>query len=276
MKKFAKVLSAFVLTSALLTGCGSSETSDQSVKMGMITSLNASEQKIDEILKLASEKSGLKLVPHTTTFYKNLSTMQMGLESGSVNEISTYESVAKYLIAKNPKMELVPQHGMSLSDSFCFAMRKSDESLKKDIDKAINAMKKDGTLDKLVKQYIPDANADDPPAVEMPKFDGAETLKVAVTGDLPPLDLVLADGKPAGFNTALIAELAKRINRNIEIIDIDGDARASALSSNRADVIFWAIIPVGDDRAKDIDTPEDAILSEPYFTDKITHIKIKN
>ena len=50
MKKFAKVLSAFVLTSALLTGCGSSETSDQSVKMGMITSLNASEQKIDEIL----------------------------------------------------------------------------------------------------------------------------------------------------------------------------------------------------------------------------------
>ncbi|MBQ7630282.1 MAG: transporter substrate-binding domain-containing protein, partial [Selenomonadaceae bacterium] len=148
--------------------------------------------------------------------------------------------------------------------------------LKKDIDKAINAMKKDGTLDKLVKQYITDANADDPPAVEMPKFDGAETLKVAVTGDLPPLDLVLADGKPAGFNTALIAELAKRINRNIEIIDIDGDARASALSSNRADVIFWAIIPVGDDRAKDIDTPEDAILSEPYFTDKITHIKIKN
>ena len=276
MKKFAKVLSAFVLTSALLTGCGSSETSDQSVKMGMITSLNASEQKIDEVLKLASEKSGLKLVPHTTTFYKNLSTMQMGLESGSVNEISTYESVAKYLLAKNPKMELVPQHVMSLSDSFCFAMRKSDESLKKDIDKAINAMKKDGTLDKLVKQYITDANADDPPAVEMPKFDGAETLKVAVTGDLPPLDLVLADGKPAGFNTALIAELAKRINRNIEIIDIDGDARASALSSNRADVIFWAIIPVGDDRAKDIDTPEDAILSEPYFTDKITHIKIKN
>ena len=276
MKKFAKVLSAFVLTSALLTGCGSSETSDQSVKMGMITSLNASEQKIDEVLKLASEKSGLKLVPHTTTFYKNLSTMEMGLESGSVNEISTYESVAKYLLAKNPKMELVPQHVMSLSDSFCFAMRKSDESLKKDIDKAINAMKKDGTLDKLVKQYITDANADDPPAVEMPKFDGAETLKVAVTGDLPPLDLVLADGKPAGFNTALIAELAKRINRNIEIIDIDGDARASALSSNRADVIFWAIIPVGDDRAKDIDTPEDAILSEPYFTDKITHIKIKN
>ena len=215
-------------------------------------------------------------MPHTTTFYKNLSTMEMGLESGSVNEISTYESVAKYLLAKNPKMELVPQHVMSLSDSFCFAMRKSDESLKKDIDKAINAMKKDGTLDKLVKQYITDANADDPPAVEMPKFDGAETLKIAVTGDLPPLDLVLADGKPAGFNTALIAELAKRINRNIEIIDIDGDARASALSSNRADVIFWAIIPVGDDRAKDIDTPEDAILSEPYFTDKITHIKIKN
>ena len=276
MKKFAKVLSAFVLTSALLTGCGSSETSDQSVKMGMITSLNASEQKIDEILKLASEKSGLKLVPHTTTFYKNLSTMEMGLESGSVNEISTYESVAKYLLAKNPKMELVPQHVMSLSDSFCFAMRKSDESLKKDIDKAINAMKKDGTLDKLVKQYITDANADDPPAVEMPKFDGAETLKVAVTGDLPPLDLVLADGKPAGFNTALIAELGKRLNKNIEIFNIDSAARSSALKSERADLIFWAIVPVSEIIPADADIPAGTIISSPYYRARITHVKLKN
>lgn len=276
MKKFAKVLSAFLLTSTLLTGCGETpDTSKQDIKLGMITNLNASEQKVDEILKIVEERSNVNLTHHITLFYKNLSTMQMGLDSGSVDEISTYSCVAKYFIAKDPNFEIVQGHGMKLSDSFCFAMLKDNIELKKNIDNAIKSMKEDGTLDKLVKEYITDAKSDDPPSVEIPHIDFADTLKVAVTGDLPPLDLVLADGKPAGFNTALIAELGKRLNLNIEIIDIDGDARASALSSKRADVVFWAILPVDKDRPHDIDTPEGAVLSEPYFTDTIEHIKLK-
>ena len=162
----------------------------------------------------------------------------MGLESGSVDEISTYECVAKYLMKKNPNLEVVENHGMSLSDSFCFAMLSKNTDLKKNIDKTLENMKKDGTLNKLVKEYITDAKADNLSSVEIPHFDGAETLKVAVTGDLPPLDLVLADGKPAGFNTALLAEIGKRLKKNIEIVDIDGDARSAALSSGKVDAVF--------------------------------------
>ena len=150
-----------------------------------------------------------------------------------------------------------------------------DESLKNDLDKALDTLKNNGTLDKLVEDYIKNVTDKEPPAIAIPYFDGAETLKIAVTGDLPPLDLVLADGTPAGFNTALIAEIAQQLQRNIELIDIDGDARASVLSSGRADVVFWAILPVGDDRPHDIDTPEGAILSNPYFTDKIVHLELK-
>ena len=96
------------------------------------------------VLKMVEEKSNVKVMHHTTTFYKDLSTMQMGLESGSVDEISTYQCVAKYLIAHNPKLEPVENHGMSLSDSFCFAMRKDEVALKKNIDNAITEMKKRG------------------------------------------------------------------------------------------------------------------------------------
>ncbi|MBQ9487055.1 MAG: transporter substrate-binding domain-containing protein [Selenomonadaceae bacterium] len=279
LKKILSVIAAGVFAGALFTGCGAdkgdnSAQSGEFLRLGMISTLNASEKKVDEVLKMVEEKSNVKVMHHTTTFYKDLSTMQMGLESGSVDEISTYQCVAKYLIAHNPKLEPVENHGMSLSDSFCFAMRKDEVALKKNIDNAITEMKKDGTLDKLVKEYVTDVKDKEPPAVEIPHIDGAEGLKVAVTGDLPPIDLVLADGKPAGFNTALLAELGKRLNRNIEILDIDGDARAAALTSKQADVIFWAILPV-DDRPKDMDTPEGAILSEPYFTDKIEHLKLK-
>lgn len=273
LKKALSLLAVGVLAGSLFTGCGENNKQSENIKLGMITSLNASEQKIDEILKQVEEKSNINLLHHTVTFYKDLSTMQMGLESGSIDEMSTYDCVANYLMAKDLKVSVVEQHGMAISDSFCFAVLKTNEALKKDLDKTLAAMKKDGTLDKLVKEYITDVKAEDPPSVEMPHFDGADTIKVAVTGDLPPLDLVLPNGKPAGFNTALLAEIGKRLNKNIEILDIEGDARASALTSGRADVIFWAIVPIDDNRPKDIDTPEGAVLTEPYFTDKITHLK---
>lgn len=273
LKKALSLLAVGVLAGSLFTGCGENNKQSENIKLGMITSLNASEQKIDEILKQVEEKSNINLLHHTVTFYKDLSTMQMGLESGSIDEMSTYDCVANYLMAKDLKVSVVEQHSMALSDSFCFAVLKTNEALKKDLDKTLAAMKKDGTLDKLVKEYITDVKSEDPPSVEMPHFDGADTIKVAVTGDLPPLDLVLPNGKPAGFNTALLAEIGKRLNKNIEILDIEGDARASALTSGRADVIFWAIVPIDDNRPKDIDTPEGAVLTEPYFTDKITHLK---
>ncbi len=137
-------------------------------------------------------------------------------------------------------------------------------------------MKSDGSLDKLTKEYITDVKADNIPKVEIPKIDGADTIKVGVTGDLPPLDLVLADNSPAGFNTALLAEVAKRSGKNIEVIQIDTGARAAALTSKIIDVVFWVIVPFGnDDIPDDIDKPEGLELSAPYFKDHIAHIKLK-
>lgn len=268
-------MGAFACT--LFTGCGETEGNDDSkaIKIGMITTLNASEKKMDEILKLVEQRSNVDLPQHTTTLYKNLTSMKMGLESGSVDEISTYKCVANYLEANDSKLTILESHGRNISDSFCFAIRKDSESLKNSLNGALEKLKKDGTLDKLIAQYVTNVEYKEPTAIEIPHFDGAETLKVAVTGDLPPLDLVLADGSPAGFNTALLAEIAKKLQRNIEIVNIDSDARAAALSSGRADIIFWAILPTDRNIPSDIDKPEGATLCTPYFTDKIMHLGLK-
>ena len=109
----------------------------------------------------------------------------------------------------------------------------------------------------------------------MPHFDSAPTIKVAVTGDLPPLDYVSADGKPAGFNTAVLAEIGNRMLRNIELVDIDSGARAAALESNKVDVVFWAIVPISEIIPSDSDKPAGVVLTEPYFKDKIVHLTYK-
>ena len=242
----------------------------------MITRLNTDETAMDGYIAKTEEKVGIKNVHHLPKFYDNLKTMQLAVEAGEVEQISTYKSVANYLIAGNDKYELVDNKSLEMiSDVFCFAVRKDDAALKADLDKTLEELKADGTLDKLTKEYISDVKADNVPKVDLPTIDGAESIKVGITGDLPPLDLILADNSPAGFNTALLAEISKRLNKNIEVVKIESGARAAALTSKQIDVIFWAILPVNEDIPSYIDKPEGVELSTPYFKDNVTHIQLK-
>ena len=283
MKKIFALLMICALV--LMTGCGGSQGGDDKkapdknadkVKLGMITRLNASEENFGEFMKKLEDTLNVKIASHTPVFFDNLNQMQMALQSGQIQEISTYRSVARYMIAKDPHFEVLKDHSLEFIDSFCFALREDETELKDSLNMVIKEMQEDGTLDRLTKEYITDIKADnEPPVVEMPHFDSAPTIKVAVTGDLPPLDYVSADGKPAGFNTAVLAEIGNRMLRNIELVDIDSGARAAALESNKVDVVFWAIVPISEIIPSDSDKPAGVVLTEPYFKDKIVHLTYK-
>ena len=283
MKKFLATICAAAL---LITGCGGEKVADKPAadaetstvkKLGMITHLNTDEKSMGENLDKVAENAGVKGTKHLPKFYDSLKLMQLGVESGDIEAISTYKSVADYIVSRNDKFEIVPYDAINkIQDSFCFAVRKDDAALKADLDKAIEEMKADGSLDKLINDYITNVGKDnEPPKVDIPKIDGADTIKVGVTGDLPPLDLILPDNSPAGFNTAMLAEIAKRSNKNIEVVQIEAGARAAALSSKLIDVVFWVIVPLGKDFPIDIDKPEGVELSAPYFKDNLAVVRKK-
>ena len=275
-----KIFALLMICSLFLTGCGGGEekVSDDAgkVKLGMITRLNASEENFSEFMKEVEKTLDVKISSHKPVFFDNLNSMQPALQSGQIDEISTYRSVARYMLAKEPRFEVLKDHSLEFIDSFCFALREDETELRDSLNMVIKEMQADGTLDRLTKEYITNINADnDPPAVELPHFDSAQTIKVAVTGDLPPLDFVSADGKPAGFNTAVLAEIGNRMLKNIELVEIESGARASALTSEQVDVVFWAIVPVSEIIPSDSDKPEGIILSDPYYKDKIVHMIFK-
>lgn len=286
LKKVAKLLLSCVLAGALLTGCGSDNIADKpadnssgkEVKIGILTHLNSTEESLGEILtNIESETSGAYPV-HRPKFFDSLKLMQLGIESGTVEEISLYKSVADYIVATNKKFEIVRHDALNkIEYLFCFAVRKNDSQLKADLDKVIDEMKADGSLDKLINDYITNVDKGQaPPAIEITMVDGAGKIKVGVTGDLPPLDFVLPDNSPAGFNTALLAEVAKRSGKNTELVQIESGARAAALNSKLIDVVFWAVVPFGNDKIPaDIDKPEGIELSTPYFKDNVVQLKLK-
>ena len=256
----------FLLLMIILTvsGCGSSTGGDGGdKKIGMLTQLNSTPE------QAVKQYGGEAL-----NFYDDFNAMQMALSSNNINSIRTYGSVAKYMNANNPEFVIREDQMVPIVDNFCCAVRKDDTALKNEFDAAIDAMKADGTLDALIDTYITNAT-DNPQPVEIAHIDGAQTLKVGVTGDLPPLDLVLADGTPAGFNTAVLAEISKRIGKNIELVQISSAARAAALTSGQVDVIFWVVVPADDsNRPKDFDTPAGVAVTEPYYQDVVVSVNL--
>ena len=259
MKKFFPLLIMMLL---LVTGCGSD---DDKIKIGAIKYLNVTEETLAKFQKQNPNNKHI--------FFDNMNSMIAALQAGQIDEMSTYESVANYFILRNPNFEWT-EVSPAFVNMFCCAMREEDADLKKEFDATILQMTKDGTLSRLVKTYM-DLHAHDLPALELPAFYGAETIKIGVTGDLPLLDLIRSDNTPAGFNTAVLAEISNRIEKNFVLVQVDSGARAAALSSGQVDVIFWAVVPQDETFPHDFDKPDGIILTVPYFSDKIVHVKLR-
>ena len=116
---------------------------------------------------------------------------------------------------------------------------KEDNKWFESFNRIIEEMDKDKTLLFLKARYVMDATEENPEMVKFDFFPNVETVKIAITSDLPPIDYVASDGTPAGFNTAMLAEIARRLKINVELININSGARAAALASWRADGVFW-------------------------------------
>ena len=207
-------------------------------------------------------------------FYDSLLAMQMALRARKIEELTLPEAVGMYLVTSNPKYEIKFSLNM-MPSNISFGFRKNSTALKKEFDTAINAMKKDGTLRKLEAKYVSGLSGE-PGAAKFQDFKGADVIKVAVTGDLPPIDYIAADGKPTGYNTAILSEIGRRLKKNIRLISVEAGGRSAALASERADVVFWYRNTEGVKLPKKAkgsglkgamnDTPGGIILSEPYYS----------
>lgn len=186
MKKF--FMAALCAVTMILSGCGGEKPSEpanskEKATIGIITRLNASETEYNDCMKKLAEKYH-PVEPFEYKYFDKMNDMQLALESNQIDMLSTYQNVANYMIQRSDNKEILPSE-KNLSDSFCFAIREGDTMLKNDLNKAIKAMATDGTLANLSKQYIIELKSGaEPPAVPITKIEGADTIKVAVTGDL--------------------------------------------------------------------------------------------
>ena len=190
--------------------------------------------------------------------------MMMAFEAGKIDVMEFPEHVGRYFFMQEGNAEKYVPYAYAGGVNCYLSMGFSEGSKWfETFNSAIKAMNEDDTFLLIKAKYISKANADLKP-VTFEKFPDAETVKIAVTGDMPPIDYVAADGTPAGFNTAMLAEIGRRLKVNVELVSINAGARAAALASGRADGVLWFRYDKQKKTPRDV--PAGVSLTEPYYT----------
>ena len=250
-------------------------------KVGVVERLNVTPEKFREMTGNI-ESGNIVIVANTTerpefTFYSSMNQMIMALNAGEIDEMLFPEAQAEYFLSVNP--DHVIKCMVMMKDApflFSFGFSKENEELCGKFSQALAEMKRDGTLVTLYGKYIMGADtavfeesaiADPSRMSQAPvvfrKFDDAPEIRIAVTGDMPPIDYIAPDGSAQGFNAAILAEICGRLGLNVKLQNIESGARVAMLASGRSDAVFWFEHKRG---AKDShDAPEGVILSEPYY-----------
>ena len=233
--------------------------------IGRLSKLNITEDELNEVLKDIMVNS----ICNRYVFFDTMTDMLMALNRGDIVVLETDQNTVRYIASRNDNIVDRPPYLNPNNLMFSVLLRGEDVELRDQISNSIAEMEEDGTIEEMKQRYIEDVIVGDDPDVVVPEvFPGARTIKVAVTGDRPPMDFVSAGGEPVGFNTALISEIEKRLGINIEFVTVDCGARGIALATGVCDIVFW--MEIGDfenwEGADLEDQPENTIVTKPYMS----------
>lgn len=268
MKKIAALILALLI--ALSVGLSVCVAEDAGVvqkygDIGRLSKLNITEDELNDVLKdIMADGPCNKYV-----FYDTMTDMIMALLRGDIVVLETDRNTVRYIASRNDNIVEKPPYSNPNTLLFAMLLREDDVELRDQLSACIAEMNEDGTIDAMKQTYIEDViTGEDPEPVETQEFPDARTIRVAVTGDRPPMDYVSAGGEPLGFNTALIAEIAKRLKVNIDMVNVACGARGIALATGVCDIVFW--MEIGDfenwESATFEDQPENTVVTEPYMS----------
>ncbi|MDR3122179.1 MAG: transporter substrate-binding domain-containing protein [Treponema sp.] len=181
-------------------------------------------------------------LPSEVRAFSTSSELLTALKTKRVDAMLTTVETSRFLISADEALNIIPADRPG--DGLRMILRDTDAALLEELNSGIAILRAEGALDRLYEQYIANVTVDHLAAApaQLPRIEGAQTILVGINGDLPPYDYISADGKPAGFNVALMGELGRTLGKNIQFVAIPSEARFSALLSKntrRMDLFFW-------------------------------------
>jgi len=243
MNKRIRILFSILLVFVIFTGC-----SRRAVVTGEPKSMQDLNSKVLGVLvspvvvRPGVVNQALGFLPSEVRAFPTSNELVTALKTRRVDGMMTTIETSKFLISADDKLNILPD-SQKMKGGLAMILRKTDETLLNELNMAIGILKENGTLERLYEQYISGVtvNALAQTPSQLSEIPGAQTILVGINGDLPPYDYISADGRPAGFNVALMSEISRVLEKNIKFVTIPSEARYSALlsSARRMDLFFW-------------------------------------
>ena len=164
------------------------------------------------------------------------------------------EPILRNIAAKNPGLKVLPQ--MITTDTYGYAVRKGEKDLKEAIDEVLMEMRSNGEYEQMMKRWLPEKGEPKP----MPRIEtGDESVLVfGTSATTEPFSFVRSQ-EIVGMDIEMAARVAKKLNKELKVVNMDFGAMIPALDAGKVDMI-GALITITDERA------EKVLFSEPYYT----------
>ena len=148
-------------------------------------------------------------------------------------------------------------------ENYAIGFRKGNTELVSQVNKALEEIKADGTLNKIFEKYYGtflagDASSIKPEDIDFNKGAKGGKLVVGTEAGFAPYELRVGSGY-IGIDVEMCAAIAKKLDRELVIENMNFDALPMAVSTNKVDMIC-AGITVTEERKENMDFSENYVV----------------
>ncbi len=235
MKKFLKVAS-IVLVVAMLA-CFASCGKDASIKIGVQTNTTGDLYSTWDF----GEESVVR--------YDNGALAVEALKNGKVDIVIIDNEPAKAYVEANEGLKILETEYAVEKYAICF--QKGDDEFKKSVDDALNALIKDGSVDKIVDKYI-NNSGDELVGVPVTAVDTDKpNLVMATNAEFPPYEYIDGDNF-YGIDVEVAKIIADKLGYDLVIENVAFDSIIPGVQSGKYDM-GMAGMTVTDERLESVD-----------------------
>jgi polar amino acid transport system substrate-binding protein len=246
MKKISAIYLAAVLLLFIFTSCSNTAPDPPIIS---ISDLEGQTVAVIHTPKSSTPEEIAKIegfTPREVLVCETINEALAAIKSGRAKAIlGIYREEADFFMSSDENLSYLPRITDYKTSSLSMLARASDSALVSEINTAIEKLRDDGTLEKLVKDYISDADENTLASAPTASGGGGSTdLRIGISGQWPPFDYITPSGAATGFNVALSTAVADKLGRTVQFVTIPPEQKFTALMSDRIDLYFFHAITI--------------------------------
>lgn len=205
----------------------------------------------------AADKLILSKFPNAKfKYFNSVLDAALAVKAGKADAAGYDEPILKNIAAKNSGLQVMSE--MITKDDYGFAVQLDKQELKNTIDTVMSELKANGAYDNMLLRWLPRSGAPEAmPSIQSSGRNG--TLRIGTAAITEPFSFIDGSQKVVGLDIELSYHIAKKLDKNLEIVNMDFGALIPALLSGKVDMIA-ACITITNERSKKV------LFSKPYYT----------